>query len=197
MSIFLELLQDDMKTVSPLLLEIFLEQLPHCAEEGMSDLDTLGYMQDTYATVLGKTISKEEAAAILHHLVGESTGNSAETPLDALGAITKPTRQQRGFATDFAKFMDSMELDDCCFILAGGDPEKAAAIYRYQDYRLVKAMRSTWQQFEMQKAQVTLEAAVFGMGGSFGDTSDEFNEVYDLTTDDLDMVELNDMMKFH
>jgi RecA/RadA recombinase len=73
-------------------------------------------------------------------------------------------------------------------LLAGLDPEKAKQIYRYHDYRLVKAMRNTWQQLEMQKAQVQLEAAVYGMGGSF---EDEDCEVYDLTTGDYSAEELN------
>lgn len=191
MSIFLELLEMKLKPISPLLLEVLIRELPKCHELGMSDVHTLDYIVKTYKTIMGEVITPEDAAAILRHLVEESSPSSPEE-----GGAHGKAPAQRTFATQFAKFLDNMELDDCCFILAHGDPEKAGEIYRKHDYRLVKAMRNTWQQLEMQKAQLMLESMVYGMGGGFGE-SDENTEFYDLTTGDIDVNELNGLMKFH
>lgn len=189
MSIFLELLEDNLPTISPLLMEVLLRELPQCAEKEMSDEDTMCYVVVAYQTVLGKPITTTQAREIILHLLeGNEQGESK--------AEEAASDNKRSFGSSFYKHIAEMELDDYCLVLAGYDNEKAAALYRYTDYRMVKAMRKTWQDLEAHKSQLMLEAAVYGFGGGFGESSvgSEADEHYDLRSDDLNAADLNKLL---
>lgn len=193
MSIYLEMLEMRTPVISPLLMEVLLRELPICAEKGLDDNQTCGYIADVYQKVMPTTITPEQARYILMHLLSEaaavpapSEGNDPEQPSAPMS--------KRTFSTHFAQFLDKLDLDDCCFVLSGFDPEKAKTMYSHHDYRLIKAMRKTWHELEMQRAQIMLEASVYGMGGSF-EENDENCEHYDLRNNEYSVEELNSLLK--
>lgn len=190
MSIFLEMLEMQEPEISPLLMEVLIRELPKCSAKGFNDEQTLAYIQATYRTVMEQDITPEQGALVLRTLLDDV--NAAGEG----GAESAPARQARFFASHLADFLGKLELDDCCFLLAQGDYEKARSMYRYCDYRLVRAMRKTFHALELQRAQVLLEGVVYGMGGSFDGDGSGDGEYYDLVNEDYTAAQLNEMLKF-
>ncbi len=187
MSIFLELLEDSLPVISPLLMEVLLRELPLCVDKGMSDEETLQYVVSVYRTVMGKAITAEDARSIVMHLL-----KGSEQPASEAEVVVS---NKQTFGSGFFDYLSAMELDDCCLVLSGYDIEKATTMYRHMDYRMVKAMRKTWQDIEAHKARLSLEATVYGFGGGFGSSEGgEADEHYDLRTDDMNAADLNALL---
>lgn len=111
---------------------------------------------------------------------------------------------QLGFGTSFLKYLEKLDAGGNCLYLANGDYAKAGQYYREVDVRTIARLVGHAVGTEWERHRVTMEAALYGFGGSYegsdwGDSGPDADRVYDMTEggDKASLMSLSNVLKRH
>jgi hypothetical protein len=156
----------------PLFYEILHEL---CNDSGVTAVSMVVAYQQTF----GEDPTADTLEAILKRLNEEALEAMESAPKEASGY--KPKTKQ-SFATAYTQYLQSLNVEGLCFLLADFDPEKAKKLYCSTDMKLIESagVRKVTQM--TQDASVAFEAVLFGMGGHYKGAGPN-DTVIDLTED--------------
>lgn len=127
-------------------------------------------------TEQGSLITEKQAESLLQRI---TAGAAAGAEKPAQSESRRPSK--RTFAAEFLKYYEKMPLQDKCLMAANYDFEVARKLYCVYDKEVSESIIRRHFDTEFARMQVGYEAVVFGMGGSFGGSSQPEGEVTDFT----------------
>jgi len=128
----------------------------------------------------GEELTEGQAHALLDRINQGAEQGGGEEPRSQAPRSTKRT-----FASEFVKTYGKMSVADKCLYAAGYDFEVARQLYCVYDKELSEEIIKSRFDADFARMQVSYEAVVFGMGGSFGGSSSnaDVGEVTDFAPD--------------
>lgn len=154
------------------------------------EMEVRAALQEALETTHGRAPTRKEVEQAAIRLQEDSRKDGSE-------GNESSTAHKKGFAGGLFDWIQSLNAEDTCILVAEYDPDKAKHLYTKVDRDLVLAMAKVKTNLIRETAVVQFEAVLFGMGGGYKGHTAQDGQVINLSEMDHDPTILKQLGMMH